>query len=89
MNRIAAGLVAVGIVVIAVTVVLATRSEAEPCSAGFRREGPRCMPLGDWARYAPALGDRMRAQLARIAAAPNLSKKVYELVSRALGAAKI
>jgi len=46
-------------------------------------------PLGDWARYAPALGDRMRAQLARIAAAPNLSKNVYELVSRALGAAKI
>jgi aminopeptidase N len=42
-------------------------------------------PLGDWARYDPALGQLMRAQLARIAAAPNLSKNVYELVARALG----
>ena len=42
-------------------------------------------PLGDWARYAPELGALMRAQLKRIAAAPSLSKNVYELVTRALG----
>jgi aminopeptidase N len=42
-------------------------------------------PLGDWARYAPALGALMREQLTRIAAAPSLSKNVYELVTRALG----
>ncbi len=46
-------------------------------------------PLGDWARYEPALGNLMRAQLARIAAAPNLSKNVYELVSRALGDGRV
>jgi aminopeptidase N len=45
-------------------------------------------PLGDWARYAPALGALMREQLTRIAAAPNLSKNVYELVTRALGGAE-
>ncbi len=45
-------------------------------------------PLGDWARFAPALGSLMRAELTRIAAAPDLSKNVYELVTRALGEAK-
>jgi aminopeptidase N len=40
--------------------------------------------LTDWARYAPALGALMRAQLARIAAHPNLSKNVAEIVTRAL-----
>jgi aminopeptidase N len=42
-------------------------------------------PLGDWARYTPTLGVLMREQLTRIAAAPNLSKNVYELVVRAQG----
>jgi aminopeptidase N len=45
-------------------------------------------PLGDWARYDAALGTLMREQLARIAAARNLSKNVYELATRALGEAK-
>jgi aminopeptidase N len=44
-------------------------------------------PLGAWARYAPPLADSMRAQLARIAAHPGVSKNSYELASRALEAA--
>jgi aminopeptidase N len=46
-------------------------------------------PLGDWARYDSALSKLMREQLARIAAAPNLSKNVYELASRALGDSRV
>ncbi|HEY7852930.1 MAG TPA: aminopeptidase N [Caulobacteraceae bacterium] len=42
-------------------------------------------PLCGWANYAPALATQMRAELARIAAAPKLSKNVLELVTRALG----
>jgi aminopeptidase N len=42
-------------------------------------------PLGTWARYTPALGALMRAQLERIEASPNLSKNVRELVAKALG----
>jgi aminopeptidase N len=42
-------------------------------------------PLGSWARYTPALATLMRAQLERIAAAPQLSRNVRELVVRALG----
>lgn len=42
-------------------------------------------PLGGWARYEAQLGKMMREQLARIAAAPSLSKNVYELLARALG----
>jgi len=42
-------------------------------------------PLGGWARFAPQLGRLMRAQLARLAAAPGLSKNVLELLTRALG----
>jgi aminopeptidase N len=42
-------------------------------------------PLGGWARYAPHLAALMREQLARIAAVPDLSKNVYEIVTRALG----
>ncbi|MCI3181146.1 aminopeptidase N [Caulobacter sp. CCUG 60055] len=41
-------------------------------------------PLGGWRRYAPALGQAMRAELERIAAAPGLSKNVLELASKAL-----
>ncbi len=41
-------------------------------------------PLGGWRRYAPHLGEAMRAQLERIAGAEGLSKNVYELSSRAL-----
>jgi len=41
-------------------------------------------PLGGWRRYAPHLGELMRAQLHRIAETGGLSKNVYELVSRAL-----
>jgi aminopeptidase N len=42
-------------------------------------------PLGAWARYIPALADLMRGQLERIAASPNLSRNVTELVLRSLG----
>ncbi len=42
-------------------------------------------PLGGWRRYAPELGGRMREQLERIAAHPDLSKNVLELVTKALG----
>ena len=41
-------------------------------------------PLGGWRRYAPALGQAMRAELERIAAAPGLSKNVLELAAKAL-----
>ena len=41
-------------------------------------------PLGSWARYAPELGALMRAELERITKAPDLSKNVYELASKAL-----
>jgi aminopeptidase N len=40
-------------------------------------------PLGAWRRYAPALGELMRAQLQRIADTPGLSKNVFEMASRA------
>jgi aminopeptidase N len=43
-------------------------------------------PLGSWRRYAAGLGELMKAQLARIAQTPGLSKNVHELASRALGA---
>ncbi len=42
-------------------------------------------PLGGWRRYKPDLGQRMREQLERIAAQPNLSKNVLELATKALG----
>jgi aminopeptidase N len=42
-------------------------------------------PLGGWRRYKPKLGGLMKGQLKRIAAAPGLSKNVYELTTRALG----
>jgi aminopeptidase N len=41
-------------------------------------------PLGQWARYAPALGEKMRAELERITQSPGLSKNVFELASKAL-----
>jgi aminopeptidase N len=41
-------------------------------------------PLGGWRRYKPELGALMKAELQRILAAPNLSKNVFELVSRSL-----
>ncbi|MBS0411396.1 MAG: DUF3458 domain-containing protein, partial [Proteobacteria bacterium] len=41
-------------------------------------------PLGAWARYTPELGALMRAELERITQAPNLSKNVLELASKAL-----
>ncbi|MCR5872945.1 aminopeptidase N [Phenylobacterium sp. J426] len=41
-------------------------------------------PLGGWRRYRPELGERMKAELARIAAKDGLSKNVYELATRAL-----
>ncbi|HEX2801292.1 MAG TPA: aminopeptidase N C-terminal domain-containing protein, partial [Phenylobacterium sp.] len=41
-------------------------------------------PLGGWRRYRPDLGALMKAELERIAAAPGLSKNVYEQVSRSL-----
>ena len=42
-------------------------------------------PLGAWRRYRPDLGEKMRAQLQRIAQAPGLSKNVLEMATRALG----
>src|SRR6185437_15462499 len=36
-------------------------------------------PLGQWARYKPELGDKMRAELERITRSPGLSKNVFEL----------
>jgi len=41
-------------------------------------------PLGAWRRFKPELGALMRAQLARIAETPGLSKNVLELTTRAL-----
>ena len=41
-------------------------------------------PLGAWRRYSPELGALMKTELERILAAPNLSKNVFELVSRSL-----
>ncbi|HEX3408333.1 MAG TPA: aminopeptidase N C-terminal domain-containing protein, partial [Caulobacteraceae bacterium] len=41
-------------------------------------------PLGQWARYRPELGDKMRAELERITRTPGLSKNVFELASKAL-----
>ncbi|WP_411288261.1 aminopeptidase N [Phenylobacterium sp.] len=41
-------------------------------------------PLGGWRRYRSDLGELMRGQLQRIAAAPRLSRNVSELVGRAL-----
>ena len=43
------------------------------------------LPLGRWARFDAGRQDKMRAQLARIAAAPNLSRDVFEIASKALG----
>jgi aminopeptidase N len=40
--------------------------------------------LGGWRRFRPDLGALMKAELQRIAAAPNLSKNVLELATRAL-----
>jgi aminopeptidase N len=40
--------------------------------------------LGAWRRYTPALGERMKAELERIAGTDGLSKNVQELASRAL-----
>ncbi|HET9159626.1 MAG TPA: aminopeptidase N C-terminal domain-containing protein, partial [Caulobacteraceae bacterium] len=40
-------------------------------------------PLGGWRRYIPELGGLMKAELERIASAPNLSKNVFELASKA------
>jgi aminopeptidase N len=44
-------------------------------------------PLGGWRRYGSKQGELMKRQLQRIAAAPGLSKNVYELATRALGGA--
>jgi aminopeptidase N len=41
-------------------------------------------PLGAWRRFRPELGALMKTELERIAAAPGLSKNVFELVNRAL-----
>ena len=41
-------------------------------------------PLGRWRRYEPGRRALMRAELARIAAAPALSRDVYEIASKSL-----
>jgi aminopeptidase N len=43
--------------------------------------------FSQWRRYDPERRERMRAELERIAAAPRLSKDVFETVGRALGSA--
>jgi aminopeptidase N len=40
-------------------------------------------PLGGWRRFRPDLGEKMRAELRRIATAPGLSNNVLELASKA------
>ena len=40
--------------------------------------------LDRWRKYAPALQDKMRAALQRVAAAPKLSRDVQEIISKAL-----
>ena len=40
--------------------------------------------LSGWRRLKPELGERARAELERLAAAPNLSKNVHELAAKAL-----
>ena len=41
-------------------------------------------PLSKWCRYVPALGQKMKEQLQRIMAQEDLSKDVYEVVSKSL-----
>ena len=41
-------------------------------------------PLGQWARYTPALGAMMRTELERIVRSPGVSKNVYELGAKSL-----
>ena len=41
-------------------------------------------PLGKWKRYVPAQGDLMKAELQTILAQNNLSKDVFEIVSKSL-----
>lgn len=43
-------------------------------------------PLSKWRRYVPALGQKMKDQLQRIMAQEDLSKDVYEVVSKSLAA---
>jgi len=42
-------------------------------------------PLGRWRRIEPGRSARMKAELERIAAAPNLSRDVFEQVTKSLG----
>jgi aminopeptidase N len=42
-------------------------------------------PFAQWQRYDAGRQQRMRAELERIAAAPKLSKDVFETVGRVLG----
>ena len=44
-------------------------------------------PLGSWKRYRGDLGEKMRAELERIAATTGLSKNVFELAEKAVRAA--
>jgi aminopeptidase N len=44
-------------------------------------------PLAEWTRYKPELAALMRAELERITKAPDLSKNVFELASKALAEA--
>ena len=41
--------------------------------------------FNSWRRYDPGRQALMKEQLGRVAAAPELSKDVYEIVARALG----
>jgi len=42
--------------------------------------------LDRWRKYAPALQEKMRAALQKVADAPKLSRDVLEVVSKALAA---
>ncbi|MDO6804456.1 aminopeptidase N C-terminal domain-containing protein, partial [Wenyingzhuangia sp. 1_MG-2023] len=41
-------------------------------------------PLTKWRRLVPALSEQMKEQLERVAAQPDLSRDVYEIVSKSL-----
>ena len=43
-------------------------------------------PFREWRRYAPAQQDEMKAEMQRIAATPDLSPDVFEIVSKSLAA---
>ena len=57
---------------------------------GLNRRNPQIAsrllgPLSKWRKYLPEVQEKMKAQLERILAEPELSSDVYEVVSKSLG----